>query len=996
MKNLLLVAILTIFVGSTFAQNSVQQNQNTNSAIQSLGNQQVIYEHGQVIGNVQTNVNNNQALNPHHAKNGNNTLGLYWDTTGCGLNYIHGTRMTTTRYNAYAITTLGTGFPTTIPMAGLPTNAVVVKSVMWMIASYFNNSAPSTPTMIIQNPNGGPDTIVATLAGSSGPKCWGDIGTRTFRFDIPGAISATSGGAIGCDGTYHVNFTNYADAGHDIDGVSLWIIYKDPAATYNGTFSIYDGCDSYMGGNASYNVTNFNVCAAPLISRGFSIVSDMQDNVNSALHPAIFNNTTFNNFPNSFMNGDDTSGIGLVSGQTVCVNGYQNASDCYCVAQTGVYYQTTCTTCTATIGSGISFLHLPADSINTTCNQANGQAWVAPSGGSTPYSYIWSTTPVQTSATATSLAAGYAYVTVTDGSCHSSVDSILIGTSASVTLSFTHTNVLCNGMSTGRIICDTIGGIAPFTYVWSPSGGNTLTANNLAAGIYTITVTDAVGCTKIAMDTITEPLALAVTANPTNVLCFGTSTGIIPLSVTGGTTGYTYVWSPVQGNVATANNLAAGSYNVTITDANGCTITNNTAITEPASLTLSLSPAATICIGQSTTLSTTVGGGTPVYSYSWTNGSNAATQSVNPVVTTSYSATITDANGCTRTAGPVTITVNPPLTVTAASTSQICEGQTATISAYATGGNGAYTYTWNNGVGNGAGPITVQPTVTTVYSVTVTDNCTVPDVTTNDTVVVNPAPTVVFSGFPLSGCVPLEVQFTDQSTSTLPIVKREWVFGDGSAHADSTNPIHIYNISGIYSVTLSVTSSSNCTSTLTDSAMVDAYPVPKARFIVSPTTTSLITPEIDFTDQSVGANYVYYNFGDGSSSTHRNPYHNYTDTGTFWVKQVVINTYGCSDTITAMVTITPDYEFYIPAAFTPNNDGLNDYFGGIGHGITDYEITIFDRWGEKIFYSNDMGLPWDGMNNGAIAMQGVYIYDIKIKDRNQVSHEYFGKITLVR
>ncbi len=1004
MQKIKLIALLVMcLVGSTFAQISPSSSQTPNALIQGQPNinPTVIYENGQVKQNPNSSSNNNNMTNPNganqnsnhsnHQKNGNHVLGHYWDTTMCGLNYTQGSTLVETRYNQYAVSTIGSGNPAHVTISALPPNAIVVKALVYWEVSYQAGSS-TTPTLITTNPSGPVDTITATMIGQDGPKCWGDIGTRAFRVNLP-VGSTTNGGAIGCNGIYTFNIGG--NSAWEIDGITLMIIYQDPSVTYNGSIYLDDGCISSYAQVITDDVTGLTVCQVPSYGDAFSIVTDMQDNINSAVHNAKFNNVQYTNaFPNSFYNFDEHTS-NYTSGQTICTNGYDGGScscDCYAWIMTGCYFQTACTTCTPTNGSNMT---LTMDSTNTTCNQANGTATVNATGGNSPYTYHWSNG--QSTQTATGLGAGVYYVTVVDASgCHSQIDSVTIFSSASVIVNLTVTNVTCFGLSTGQIIADTSGGIAPFIYQWSPTGGNTLTAANIPAGIYTFLITDAIGCTKAVSDTVTEPPLLIATSAPTGELCFNTATGTVPLDVSGGTPGYSYSWSPAQGNVATAINLFAGIYNVTITDANGCTVTNNAVVTEPAQLTLSLSPNTTICIGQTANLATFVGGGTPTYSYAWDNGSIAATQTVNPVVTTTYNVTVADINGCTATTAPITIFVNPPLAVVAQASAQICQGQSATISAVATGGNGNYTYTWDNGIGVATGIITVTPSITTIYTVVVTDNCTIPNVSTYDTVVVNSAPQISFSGFPLRGCAPLSVKFTNATTSSLPIIKWDWDFGDATAHNDSIEPTHIYYNPGIFNVTLTAISSSNCISTLTDSAYIDVYPVPVARFLIDPLVTTIISPEITFTDQSQGADTLYYDFGDGNTTTLRNPFHTYQDTGMYWITQYVMNNYGCVDSIIGTVTIMTDYEFYIPSAFSPNGDGMNNYFMGVGRNVKEYAMTIFDRWGELLFHSDDMGIGWDGTFNGVNCKQDTYIYDFKFRDNTNIAHQFTGHVTLLR
>ncbi len=205
------------------------------------------------------------------------------------------------------------------------------------------------------------------------------------------------------------------------------------------------------------------------------------------------------------------------------------------------------------------------------------------SGGTSPYTYAWSN-----SATTQDLAnvgAGTYTVTVTDANACTKTVSATVSNTGGPSLSKTQVNVLCNGNSTGSIDLTVTGGTSPYTYAWSNSA-TTQDISNLAAGTFTVTVTDANACTAVISTTITQPSALALSSTQVNVLCNGNATGSIDLTVSGGTSPYTYAWS----NSATTqdiSNLTAGTYTVTVTDANACTKTLSATITQPSALTLS-------------------------------------------------------------------------------------------------------------------------------------------------------------------------------------------------------------------------------------------------------------------------------------------------------------------------------------------------------------------------------------------------------------------------
>ena len=263
-----------------------------------------------------------------------------------------------------------------------------------------------------------------------------------------------------------------------------------------------------------------------------------------------------------------------------------------------------------------------------------------------------------------------------------------------------------------------------------------------------MTVSDANGC-AVNSDAITinvnESPTIAESADET--ICSGTST-VISASASGGTEPYTFTWDNGLGEGAshTVSPLTTTTYNVTIEDANGCVDFEDVVITVNESPTVIASAdATTICSGTSAELTATGSGGTPPYTYTWDNGSGhrQLSQTVSPIVTTTYSVTVSDANGCAVNSDAITINVNESPVITASADETICSGTSTVISATVSGGNGPYTYTWDNGLGTGASQ-TVSPIVTTTYNVTVEDanGC----VDSGQVVIsVNESPTVVAS-----------------------------------------------------------------------------------------------------------------------------------------------------------------------------------------------------------------------------------------------------------
>ena len=269
-----------------------------------------------------------------------------------------------------------------------------------------------------------------------------------------------------------------------------------------------------------------------------------------------------------------------------------------------------------------------------------------------------------------------------------------------------------------------------------------------------------------------------------------------------------------------------------------------------------------------------------------------------------------------------------------------------------------------------------------------------------------PLPEVAFEADTNFGCQPFRAWFTDltQIESPYSLSQWEWNFGDGLGTVSSQHPEHTYwdeelgdFDTGVYSVYLKVTSANGCVSdTLYEDYMTE-YPKPDALFSVNPERTEIIFPKFEITDLS-SPNVVdwYYTWGDNGTSFIQNPFHSYQDTGHYDIVQYVTTQYGCKDTSEFKVIVDPEFRFYIPSGFTPDDDGINDKFFGSGIGIRDYQMRIYDRWGEHIFESNDTEYQWDGSYKGEQVQNGVYIYRFDLMDVKGEPHIYRGQVTLFR
>ena len=376
-----------------------------------------------------------------------------------------------------------------------------------------------------------------------------------------------------------------------------------------------------------------------------------------------------------------------------------------------------------TITQPIDSLSLDISGVNINCfGDATGSVQAIVTGSVPPYNYTWSN--ASTASSLSNIVAGvYSVTVIDDNGCSISGSKTLSQPNAPLSLSSNETDVLCFGNSTGAVNLTAIGGTSPYQYNWS-NGSTTEDLSGLAAGIYSVTVTDNKGCTAILSDTVDQPLApLNATEVITDVLCFSDSTGAIDVTVTGGTTPYSYDWFTGNNQILTDStqdlaNLPSGTYYYEITDANGCMWLDTFTITQPQ-FPLSSQTSATdvLCFGGNDgSTNVQVTGGTTPYNYSWSNGTTAAQN--NAVVAGTYQVTVTDNHGCTIVDTAAVSQPTTPVSLTATKLNVACFGNaTGSIDLSVTGGTAGYTYSWSNG----ATSQDISNLPANTYGVTVTD-----------------------------------------------------------------------------------------------------------------------------------------------------------------------------------------------------------------------------------------------------------------------------------
>ncbi|MFM7216684.1 MAG: PKD domain-containing protein [Bacteroidota bacterium] len=624
---------------------------------------------------------------------------------------------------------------------------------------------------------------------------------------------------------------------------------------------------------------------------------------------------------------------------------------------------------------------------------SDGSANVVAVGGSPAYTFTWSSGSVHDSAI--SLSAGaYTTVVIDANGCTASAV-IDVSQPTQIELAVSSTPALCNGSADGSAFVNGTGGSGFLQFDWFPVNSQTDTLSGLAAGVYTVMATDQNGCTLSDSVQVLQPDPLSLSLIADTVSCSGASDASVSAAVSGGVGGYLYDWSPIQGASNQLNGVSAGPYQVIVTDANGCSSSAATSVIDPAPLSLLVNTPSVICIGQSTTLYATSAGGTSPLTLSWSTGFSGDSLSVAPLVTSTYTVSLVDANGCSTAPQTVTVPVHPPLSVVVNDPAPICEGQDVLINSTAGGGNGGpYTYSWNdNSITTSSALVT--PASDSMFTVTISDGCS-PDVSAALHVVVNPLPDVQFTPQQFIGCSPVTVNLSNIHA-----------VAGGSAYVwdlDETvsfdaSPTHTYTSPGFYDIALTITTPEGCTDQDTVRNAVHVYGYPTALFQQSTESISVFTPSVELSDRSVDAVAWSWDFGDGATSFNdQNPTHVYSDSGTYTIRLIVTNEGGCPDTVYGVVRIEPQYTIFIPNAFTPNGDGRNDFFFPIGENIVSIEMWILDRWGLQIFHSTSFDLQWDGTyaGNERPCQNDVYEYVVDAVGIDKKKHRYIGHVSLVR
>jgi gliding motility-associated-like protein len=562
---------------------------------------------------------------------------------------------------------------------------------------------------------------------------------------------------------------------------------------------------------------------------------------------------------------------------------------------------------------------------------------------------------------------------------------VTVATNQTSCFYFEATATVVNGMGT-----------PPYVYSWTTNPvQNTQTATNLGNGTFQVTVTDAGGCIGSAFAVITVVPTLVLSTSSTPADC-GVPNGSAQVTVNIGTGPFTYVWNPpVAGNTGTANNLLPGTYAVTITDANNCSLVENIVVPQ-IGLTLVVSPDVQVCTGLPVNLSAVAGGGSPPYNYTWSGGlPNSSVQNFVPPTSAAYTVFATDVNGCTSATLTINVDVLPPLALVLNGGGNICEGDSSLLVVSPSGGDGLYQLTWNQGIGlTNDYEIWVSPNSTANFEVTLSDGCGSSTVSQNVDITVIPAPDVDFNANSLEGCTPFGVDLFG-ITNADPSSSYYWLFGTEGSSAN-INPTAIFQLPGCKDISFSVVDGvTGCKSTITKPCYLNALLTPNANFVIEPPVVNISNnPDAQVT--STTQDVTYYEWSMEGINQGNNPSWKYEaqDTGTFRIMLKVMADGGCMDSVVKVLKVITNSSLYIPSAFTPNGDGENDVFGVASANISKgfFSMSIYNRWGMKVFETENPELFWDG--NGC--PQGTYVYVVNYKSNDANKRELIGAVTLLR
>ncbi|MEY3425336.1 MAG: hypothetical protein RL679_694, partial [Bacteroidota bacterium] len=522
------------------------------------------------------------------------------------------------------------------------------------------------------------------------------------------------------------------------------------------------------------------------------------------------------------------------------------------------------------------------------------------------------------------------------------------------------------------------------SYDWDNTITNGVSFIPTASATYTLIGTSLENCTNTDQVVVTVNPLPNIDAGSDQVLCAGE---FLTLNASGA---ITYSWdNSVTNNTPFTPALGNTLYTVTGTDANLCVQTDQIEIQVNPLPIVNAGLDTAVCAGAEVIL---IGNGNAILT--WSNNVVSGTPFI-PATTFTYTLTGISALGCTN-SDQVLVTINPIPAVFAGADISICAGQDIVLNA-----TGASLYSWSNSIINGI-PF-IANTGTYTYTVTGTSafGCVNTDAVS---VVVSDATTPTFTPNINSGCVPLTVEFTNTSPN---IASCTWVFGNGTQVTGPGVVSATFDQAACYDVTLTTTAVNGCVSTYTAIDLICTDGLPEASFIQSTAAISELNSTVYFGNTSIGASSYIWNFGDNTSSVFsEDPTHTFStdQLGNYTIILLAISPAGCVDTAYSNVTIYEELIYYIPNTFTPDGNYSNPTFLPIftaGFDPFDFVLTIYNRWGEVIFESQNVEIGWDGTfgSNGEIdkVQDGTYSWKIEFKTTaSDERKKFFGHVNVLR
>ena len=528
----------------------------------------------------------------------------------------------------------------------------------------------------------------------------------------------------------------------------------------------------------------------------------------------------------------------------------------------------------------------------------------------------------------------------------------------------------------------------------TPSTSNTTTINACNSYIWPVngqtysisgTYTQLIGC-------LTEILNLTIVNNPILTInspsvCQGQAA---TLTVSSNQSGTTYLWSNGQStNSITISPSTTTSYSVLGTNETGCSSSGNGTVSVTQNPIIQVANVS-ICEGNQAVLTAipTVSGGT----YLWNNGATTSTITVSPSQTTQYSVAYTN-NSCQSALTVATVSVNP-LPIITVSNPTVCGGASSVISASSTIPGG--TYTWFDGSSNSTtNLIAFQDTIVSLsYSL---NGCSV---TSDVSISVLPLPNIQFTASQNTGCAPLLVTFENISAEA---TNASWYINNQQMNAVGNTFSFVFDNANCYDIALKISGTNGCFNTLNVSDMVCVQPIPVADFTYHLAGEGQSTANVIFDNLSSNSLLNWWDFGDGGTQVNQNsPLHtfSYENNGQFVVTLAVESEFGCRDSVQKIVSFQEELLVYVPNSFTPDGTGINEIWKPIFSTKIDegkYECSVFNRWGERVFFTKSNYDGWDGKFHGEMMQDGNYSYVILYKTiGNANAQTLTGHINLMR